>query len=130
MTTTNHRPTAVGGASDDPNQRARIGTNRCMANLSSAVDRYRLQTNESHSDLAHKQRLYAERSDQGHGEILNMLDEMSHQTAEGHELMATKADVEKLAEMIRPLLEDRQKYDTYRVPVDQSNFITDPEEPT
>ena len=96
MTSTIHRPTAVGGFpndGDNPDQRSREATNRCMANAASATDRARRQILASQEDIGSKQRKYAERSDQGHHSILHVLDEMTDQVAEGHKAMATKEDI-------------------------------------
>jgi hypothetical protein len=57
-----------------------------------------------------------------------MAEEIGDQIAEGQKQQATKADVAILAKIIRPLLEDRQTYDTHRVPSEHINFIQAPEE--
>ena len=57
-----------------------------------------------------------------------MAEEISDQIAEGQKQQAAKADVAILAKIIRPLLEDRQTYDTHRVPSEHINFIQAPEE--
>jgi polyhydroxyalkanoate synthesis regulator phasin len=71
-------------------------TNRCIANSATATDRARRHILSSQEDISSKQRKYAERSDQGHHAILDFLDGLSDQVAEGHEEMASKKDVDHL----------------------------------
>ena len=79
-------------------------TNRCIANGANATERARREILFSQKDISNKQREYAERSDQGHNSILNFLDVVSDQIAEGHEKMATKNDLADLkAEIINEL---------------------------
>lgn len=130
MTSVFHRPTTTGGAEpgDSAEQRAREATNRCIANLTNvSVSRHR-QTMASQEALARDIRRYAERHDQGNGALLQMADAISDQIADGHEAMATKADLARVEQKIDLLLAHRQQVDYVEIPREERCFTFDPDE--
>ena len=99
---------------------------RSINNQSNQSERHFRRFMASHEDLADKGKEYAERSDQGHHSILSMVDELSDQIAEGHELMATKADIAALEQKVNRVVEHLKMYDHVQIPRDQSTV--DPED--
>ena len=79
------------------------------------------RTMTGQEELAARSKEYAERSDQGHHSICSMLDEVSDQISEGHEAMATKADIAALNEKMDRVVEHLIRFDHVVIPRDQSN---------
>ena len=115
MSTTPNSPT-----NDDSQGRQALV--RTLTNQLNQNERHHRHTMISQQDLADNAKQYAERSDQGHHSICSMLDEVSDQIAEGHEQMATKADVRALLQKMNRIEEHLIQNDHVVIPRDQSNL--------
>ena len=93
---------------------------RTLTNQLNQNERHHRHTMASQEELADSARLAAERSDQGHHSILSMIDEVSDQIAEGHEAMATKADIDALRQQMNRIEEHLIQNDHVVIPRDQS----------
>lgn len=94
---------------------------RTLTNQMNQSERLHRHLMISQKDLADSAKRYAERSDQGHHSICSMLDEVSDQITEGHEVMATKADLEALRQQLSRIEEHLIKYDHVQIPREESN---------
>ena len=93
---------------------------RVLTNQMNQQERHHRHNMASQEELADSARLAAERSDQGHHSILSMIDEVSDQIAEGHEAMATKADIDALRQQMNRIEEHLIQNDHVVIPRDQS----------
>ena len=94
---------------------------RVLTNQMNQTERHHRHNMASQEELADSARKAAERSDHGHAAILSMADELSDQIAEGHERMATKADVLALQQQMNRIEEHLIQNDHLVIPRDQSN---------
>lgn len=106
-------------SSDDTDSRRALV--RTLTNQLNQNHGHHRQLMTSHEELAEKAKQYAERSDQGNHAILSMADEISDQIAEGHQQMATKADLAAIAEQLAVIQDHLIQYDHIVIPRDQSN---------
>ena len=113
----------ITGSGDSEGRRALV---RTLTNQMNQEERHFRQTMASQEALDRKQTEYAQRSDQGHHSICSMVDQVSDQIAEGHERMATKADVDALRQQMNRIEEHLIQNDHLVIPRDQSNV--DPED--
>ena len=95
---------------------------RTLTNQLNQNERHHRHTMISQQDLADNAKQYAERSDQGHHSICSMLDEVSDQIADGHEVMATKADIVALEQKVNLVVEHLIKNDHVVIPREESNL--------
>ena len=94
---------------------------RALTHQMNQTERHHRHNMAGQEELAARGKEYAERSDQGHHSICSMLDEVSDQISEGHEAMATKAQVDALKKQVDLVVEHLIKYDHIVIPRDQSN---------
>ena len=94
---------------------------RTLTNQMNKDERHFRQMMASQEDIDRKQTEYAQRSDQGHHSICSMLDEVSGQISEGHEVMATKSDVDALRQQLNRIEEHLIQYDHLVIPKEESN---------
>ena len=94
---------------------------RVLTNQMNQQERHHRHNMASQEELADSARLAAERSDQGHHSILSMIDEVSDQIAESHEVMATKADITALQHKVDLVVEHLIRYDHIVIPREESN---------
>jgi hypothetical protein len=104
---------------NDDDTKARQAMVRALTNQMNQAERHHRRNMTSQEELAHSARQAAKRSDQGHASILSMIDEVSDQIAEGHQVMATKADIETLRNQMNRIEEHLIKYDHIVIPRDQ-----------
>ena len=95
---------------------------RALTNQMNQAERHHRHNMASQEELADSARLAAQRSDQGHHSILSMIDEVSEQVAEGHEVMATKADLDALRQQMTRIEEHLIKFDHVQIPREESNL--------
>ena len=107
--------------SNEEDVRSRRALVRTLTNQLNEQHRSHRQTMASHEDLARTTKAAALRSDQGHATILSMVDELSDQIAEGHQVMATKSDLAAIAEQLAVIQEHLIQYDHVVIPRGQSN---------
>ena len=111
---------------DNDDTQVRQAMVRALSHQMNQTERHHRHNMSSQDELADSARLNAERSDQGHHCILSMIDEVSDQIAEGHEAMATKADIDALRQQMNRIEEHLIQNDHVVIPWDQSNV--DPED--
>ena len=101
---------------------ARQAMVRVLTNQMNQTERHHRHNMASQEELAESARLAAERSDQGHHSILSMIDEVSDQIADGHEVMATKADLDVLRQQMTRIEEHLIKFDHVQIPREESTL--------
>ena len=106
---------------ENDDTKARQAMVRVLTNQMNQQERHHRHNMASQEELADSARLAAERSDQGHHSILSMIDEVSDQIAEGHEVMATKADIARVERKMDKVVEHLIRYDHIVIPREESN---------
>lgn len=119
--------TSTSTSHDGDDMKVRQAMVRALTHQMNQSERHHRHNMSSQEALAADAKQFAERSDQGHHAICSMLDGVSDQISEGHELMATKADLLALQKQMTRIEEHLIKFDHVVIPREESSTF-DPED--
>ena len=128
MTTTFHRPTAVGGSpepGDTPQQRAREATNRQITNLLNQKERLHRQTMASQEALSEQIKQQQHLADVGIGEVLKM--QMHTEDARKEDSETHKKELAEVKGLLGSILKELQGNDFLRIPKEERHFTDSPD---